>query len=103
MAEPHQTKPGIKKEMLQPNYRTHTKRLEKLRVKLSTAYGMVPRQCTDYLRLKLEIQENWETMPNKRELLTLVRRIKYLAHNYDKDAEFHNVAYHTFLRRFMFF
>ena len=42
------------KAMLQAEYRTRTKRVEKLRINLSTAYGLVLGKCTDYLRSRLE-------------------------------------------------
>ena len=44
--------------MLQAEYGTRSKRVEKLRINLSTAYGLVLGQCTDYLRSRLEDAEN---------------------------------------------
>ena len=41
--------PAATKAMLQVEYRTRVKRVEKLRINLSTAYGLVLGQCTDYL------------------------------------------------------
>ena len=46
--------PEATKSMLQAEYGTRSKRVEKLRVNLSTAYGMVLGKCTNYLRSKLE-------------------------------------------------
>ena len=40
---------------------------------------------------------------NERDLLELIKIIKSLSHKYDEDTEYHHVAYHTLLRRFMFF
>ena len=45
------------KAMLQAEYGTREKRVEKLRINLSTAYGLVLGHCTDYLRLRLKGQE----------------------------------------------
>ena len=42
------------KAMLQAEYETRAKGVEKLRINLSTAYGLVLGQCTDYLRSRLE-------------------------------------------------
>ena len=77
--------------------------MEKLRINLSTEYGLVLGQCTDYLQSRLEGQEIWEETSNKRDLLGLIKSIKSLLHKYDKDTEYHHVAYHTLLRRFMLF
>ena len=42
-------KPAATKAMLQAEYRTRAKRVEKLRINLSMAYGLVLGRCTDYL------------------------------------------------------
>ena len=44
------------KAMLQAEYGTRAKRVEKLRINLSTAYGLVLGQCTDYLHSRLKGQ-----------------------------------------------
>ena len=67
------------------------------------ACGLVLRQCTDYLRLRLEGQERWEQTSNKQDILELIKSIKSLSQKYDEDAEYHHVAYHTLLCRFMLF
>ena len=46
------------KAMLQAEYGTRSKRVEMLRINLSTAYGLVLGQCTDYLRSRLEDAKN---------------------------------------------
>ena len=89
--------------MLQAEYGTREKRVEKLCINLSTAYGLVLRQCTDYLRLRLEGQERWEETLNEQDLLCLIKSMKSLLHKYDEDTEYHHLAYHTLLRRFMLF
>ena len=33
----------------------------------------------------------------------MVKTVKSLSHKYDEDTEYHHVAYHTLLRRFMLF
>ena len=48
------------KAILKAGYRKREKRVEKLHINLSTAYGLVIGQCTDYLRSRLEGQERWE-------------------------------------------
>ena len=48
--EPVRLNPAAKNAMLQAEYGTGEKRVEKLRINLSTTYGLVIRQCTDYLR-----------------------------------------------------
>ena len=77
--------------------------MDKLRINLSTAYGLVLGQCTEYLQSRLKVQERWEKMSNEQDLLELIRRINSLSHKYDKDTEYHHVAYHTPLRCFMLF
>ena len=75
----------------------------KIRINLSTVYGLVLGQCTKYLQSRLEGQEKWETMPNKRDLIEVLKSVKSLSHKYDTDTEYHHVAYHTLLYRFMLF
>ena len=77
--------------------------MEKLRINLSTAYGLVLGQCTDYLRSRLEGQDKWEATSNERDLIGLLKSIKSLSHKYNEDTEYHHIAYHTLLRRFMLF
>ena len=95
--------PAATEAMLQVEYGTRAKRVDKLRINLSTADGLVLGQCTDYLRSCLEGQERWEQTSNERDLLELIRSIKSLLHKYEEDMEYHHVAYHTLLRRFMMF
>ena len=64
-------------------YGTRSKRVDNLRVKLSTAYGLVLGQCTDYLRLQLEGQDKWGKTSNNHNPLELIKSIKYLSHKYD--------------------
>ena len=52
--------PADTKDMLKAEYGTRAKRVGKLRINLSTAYGLVLGKCTDYLRSHLEVQERWE-------------------------------------------
>ena len=89
--------------MLQVEHGTRTKSVEKLRINLGTAYGIVLGQCTDYIRSRLEVQEKWERTSNKRYLLELLQIIKYLSHEYYEDMEYHHVAYHTLICHFMLF
>ena len=70
--EPVETNPAATKSMLQAEYGTRAKRMENLRINLSTIYGLVLGQCTDYLRSRLEGQEKWETTSNERDLLGLL-------------------------------
>ena len=77
--------------------------MEKLRINLSTAYGLVLGQCTDYLCSWLEVQDKWELTSNERYLIYLINSITLLSHKYGEDAEYHHIAYHTLLRRFMLF
>ena len=51
--------PAATKAMLQEENGTRAKRVEKICINMSTAYGLVPGHCTDYLRLRLEGQERW--------------------------------------------
>ena len=46
--------PEATKAMLQAEYGTRAKRVEKLRVNLSTTYGLVIGKCIDYLRYNLD-------------------------------------------------
>ena len=89
--------------MLQAEYGTRAKRVEKFCINLSTAYGLVLRQCTDYLRSRLEGNDKLETTSNKRGLLRIFKSVKSLSHKYDEDIEYNHVAYHTLLRCFMMF
>ena len=84
--------------MLQVEYGTRAKRVKKLRINLSTAYGLVLGKCTDYLRSRLEGQKMWEQTSNERDLLELIKSIESLLHKYDEETEYHHVAYHTLLR-----
>ena len=72
--------------MLQAEYDTRAKRVENLRINLSTEYGLVIGQCTNYLRSRLEGQEKWEMMSNERNLLELLKIVKSLLHRYDEDT-----------------
>ena len=45
--EPVGPNPAATKAMLQAEYRTRAKRVDNLRINLSTAYGLVLRQCTN--------------------------------------------------------
>ena len=91
------------KAMLQAEYGTREKRAGNLLINLSTAYGLVLGQCKDYLRLRLEGQEKWETMLNEQDLIGLLKIVKSLLHKYDEDTEYHHIAYQRLLRRFMLF
>ena len=95
--------PATTKAMLQAEYWTRAKRVEKLRINLSTAYVLVLGQCTDYLRSRLEGQERWEKTSNERDLLELIKSIKSLSHKYDEDTNYHQVSYHTLLHQLMLF
>ena len=86
------------KSTLQAEYGTRDEKVEKLRVNLNTSYGLVLRQCTKYLRSKLEIQEKWETISNERNILALVSSVKSLIHKFAKETVFNHVAYHTLVR-----
>ena len=78
--------PAAMKAMLQEEYGTRAKRVEKLRINLSTAYGLVLGKCTDYLQSRLEGQERWEQTSNEWVLLELIKSIKSLLQKYDKDT-----------------
>ena len=77
--------------------------MENLHTNLITAYGLKLGQCNDFLQSRLEGQEKWEKTSNERDLLGLLKSVKSLSHKYDKDTEYHRVAYHTLLRQFMIF
>ena len=79
------------------------KRVEKLRIDLSMAHGLVLGQCADYLHSRLEVQEKWERTFNERNLIKLLKSVKSLSQKYDEDRDYHHVAYHTLLRCFMLF
>ena len=40
---------------------------------------------------------------NAQDLLELIKSIKSVLHKYDQETEYHHVAYHTLLCRFMLF
>ena len=103
MARPGRTHTIGPKAMLQADYGKREKRAEKLRIDLSTAYGLVLGRCTDYLRSRLEGQEKLERTTNERDLLELLKSVKSLSYKYDEDTKYYHVAYHTLLRRFMLF
>ena len=50
--------PVSTKDILQAGYGTREKRVENLRINMSTAYGIVLGQCMDYLRSFLEVRRN---------------------------------------------
>ena len=58
--DPVRTNPAATNAMLQAEYGTRAKMVEKLHINLSTTYGLVLGQCTDYLRSNLEGQERWK-------------------------------------------
>ena len=95
--------PAATKAMLQAEYGTREKRVEKLCIKLSTEYCLVLGQCTYYLLSRLEGQDKWETTSNERDLLRLLKIVKSLLHKYDDKMEYHHVSYHTLLCCFMLF
>ena len=76
---------------------------EKLHINLSTSCGLVLEQCTDHPRSRLEVQERWEEISNEQELIGLIKIIKSLSQKYDKNTEYHHVAYHMLLCQFMLF
>ena len=82
------------KAMLQAEYKTHARRVEKLWVNLSTVYGLVLGKCTNYLRSNLD---------SDHKLLALISSVKLLAQKYDEDTEFYHMEYHTFFHRFVLF
>ena len=51
--------PAATKAVLQVEYGTRAKRVENIRINVITAYGLVLRQFTDYLRSRLKGQEKW--------------------------------------------
>ena len=62
--------------------------MEKLRINLSTGYGLVLLQCTDYLKLWLEGREKWETTSNEQDLLEPLKTVRSLSHKYNEDTEY---------------
>ena len=52
------------KAMLQAEYRTRANRLKKNCINLSTVYGLVLRQCTNYLQPRIKGQKKWEMTSN---------------------------------------
>ena len=74
---------------------------KKFRINLSTAYGLVLGQCTEYLWSRLKVQEKWEAALNNQDLLGLLKIIKFLLQKYNEGTEYHHVAYHTLLHQFM--
>ena len=77
--------------------------MEKLRISLSTAYGLAMGQYTDYLRSWIEGKDKWEVTSNKLDLLFLIKSIKLLLHKYGEDTDYNHVAYHTLLCWFILF
>ena len=47
----------------------------KIRINLSTAYGLVLGQCTYYLRSRLEGQDKWKATSNDQNLLELLKAL----------------------------
>ena len=101
--DPVGPKPEVPNAMIQADYGTWAKRVDKLRINLITAYVLVLVQCTDYLRSQIEVQEKWDINSNDPDLLKLLKGVKALSRKYDEDTENHHVAYHTLLRCFMIF
>ena len=89
--------------MLQAEYRTRARRVENIRINLSTAYGLVIGQCTYYLRSRLKEQDKWETTSNEQDLLGILKSVNSLSQIYNEDIEYYHVAYHTLFCRFMLF
>ena len=77
--DPVGSRPDATKAMLQAEDRTSAKRVKKLRINLITSYGLVIGQCTNYLRSRIEGQEKWERTSNERDLLELLKSVKYLS------------------------
>ena len=101
--DPVRPNPESTESVLQAEYMTRSKEVEKLNINLSTAYGLVICQCTDYLWSIIEGQDKWETISNEWDLLGILKSVKSLLHKYDKYTEYHHVAYHTLLCGFMLF
>ena len=59
--------------MLQAEYGTRAERVEKLRINLSTVYGLVLGKCNNYLRSQLKGKEKWKTKSNERDLFELLK------------------------------
>ena len=89
--------------MLRAEYGTRAKRVKKLRINLSTAYGLVLINCTEYLLSLIKVQEKWDITSNEQDLLEFLKSIKSFSHKYEEGTEYHHVAYHTLLCRFMIF
>ena len=70
---------------------------KKLCINLSTAYDLVIRKCTNYLRLSLKGQGRYGATSNEWYFLGILKSIKSLSHKYDEDTKYHHVAYHTLL------
>ena len=70
--------PAATKAMLQAEYGTRANRLENIRINLSMAYGLVLGKCTDYLRLRIKGQDKWEATSNERDLIGILKSIKFL-------------------------
>ena len=66
--------------MLQAEYGTWANRVEKLCINLSTEYGQVIGQCTNYLGSRIKVQVQWETTYNEQDLLNLLKSVKSLLH-----------------------
>ena len=101
--DPVEPNPAATRDMLQAEYGTREKRVEKLCINMSKSYGLVIGQCNDYLQSRLENKEKWETTLNEKDLLGILKIVKSLSHKYDEGTEYHHVSYHTLLRRFMLF
>ena len=82
--DPVRPTPAATKAMLQAEYGTRAKRVEKFRINLSTAYGLVLGKCTNYIFSREEGQEKWEMTSNEKELLELLKSVKSLLQKYDE-------------------
>ena len=85
--DPVRSNPEATKSMLQAEYETRAKRVERLRINLSSAYDLEIGKCTDYLWSRLEGQGKWETTSIKREILKQIKSVKSLSQKYDRDME----------------
>ena len=101
--DPVEPTPKAMKAMIQAEYGTRAKRVEKLRINLSMSYDLVLGQCTNYLRSRIEGQEKTDRTSNEQDLLELLKRIKSLSYKYDEDTEYHHAAYHIILCCFKLF
>ena len=77
--------------------------MEKLRINLSTEYGLVLGQYNNYLQSRLKGQEKWKTTSNEWNLLELLKSVKSLSQKYNEDTVYHHVAYHMLIRCFVLF